>query len=126
MQGDVLGLLRRESGALSAYALLAKLRESNPRLAPQTVYRALQALTERRLVHRLESLNAYFACRHGHHSGASILSVCDGCGAVEECVAPDVLAALSNVADRTGFAPMRHVVEMRGVCADCGGAAKHP
>ena len=36
------------------------------RLAPISVYRALDALLEAGVVHRLESKNAYFACSRLH------------------------------------------------------------
>jgi len=120
MQADVLAVLRRHGGPLSAYEVLGELRESHPRIAPPTIYRALAALTERGRVHRLESMNAFIACQCGHHAQASILSICDDCGTVEESVAPDMLDALSSVAGRSGFRPARHVIEIHGICASCG------
>ena len=58
MQAEVLAVLRRRGGPLSAYDVLGELREANPKIAPPTIYRALAALTERGRVHRLESLIA--------------------------------------------------------------------
>lgn len=120
MQSEVLGILRLSKVPLSAYDLLGQMRANNPRLAPPTIYRALAALTEHREVHRLESLNAFVACRCSAHRHASILSICDDCGVVKETVAPGVLAELSSIADKSGFAPTRHVIEVHGKCADCG------
>ncbi len=120
-QADVLAILRRNRKPLSAYGVLGELRQSNPKIAPPTIYRALAALTERGQVHRLESLNAFIACRCERHHHASVMSICDDCGIVEESIAPDLLRELSRVAERAGFAPMRHVIEIHGVCASCGG-----
>jgi Fur family zinc uptake transcriptional regulator len=120
MQADVLAILRRRGCPLSAYKLLGELRESYPKIAPPTIYRALGALTERGRVHRLESLNAFIACQCDRHMKASILSICDDCGTVEESVAPDLLEELSSVAGKSGFQPSRHVIEIHGVCASCG------
>ena len=120
-QAEVLAILRRHRRALSAYDVLRELRRSNPKIAPPTVYRALAALTERGRVHRLESLSAFIARRREHHHHASIMSICDDCGIVEESVAPDVLRELSRIAGKSGFAPTRHVVEVHGVCVSCGG-----
>lgn len=96
-------------------------------MGPPTVYRALASLVDRKLVHRLETLNAFVACRHERHHDqpyeTTVLSVCDDCGAVDERVAPGVTAALSSVTDSSGFAASRQVVELRGVCAECNGAA---
>ncbi len=119
-QAEVLAILRRHRRPLSAYDVLGELRESNPKIAPTTIYRALSALTERGRVHRLESLNAFIACQGDRHHHAYILSICDDCGAVEESVAPDLLKALSSIAGRSGFAPTRHVIEVHGLCASCG------
>ena len=120
MQAEVLAVLRRRRGPLSAYDVLGELREANPKIAPPTIYRALAALTERGRVHRLESLNAFIACQCDRHQHASILSICDDCGTVEESVAPDLLKELSSIAGKSGFAPIRHVIEVRGLCASCG------
>ena len=119
-QAEVLAVLRRHRGPLSAYDVLGELRDSNPKIAPQTIYRALAALKERGRVHRLESLNAFIACQCGRHHHASILSICDDCGAVEESEAPDLLNELSSIIRMSGFAPMRHVIEVHGLCASCG------
>ena len=120
IQAEVLAVLRRRRGPLSAYDVLGELREDNPKIAPPTIYRALAALTERGRVHRLESLNAFIACQCDRHQQASILSICDDCGIVEESVAPDLLTELSSIIAMSGFAPMRHVIEVHGLCASCG------
>ena len=122
MQAEVLAILRRRGTPMSAYEVLGQLRDSNPQLAPPTIYRALAALTERGGVHRLESLNAFIACKSDSHKDASILSICDDCGEVEEFVSPDLLKALSSIAGQSGFAPTRHVIEVHGQCASCGSA----
>ena len=120
-QAEVLSVLLQHRRPLSAYDVLGELRQSNPKIAPPTIYRALAALTERGRVHRLESLSAFIACRCEHNHRASIMSICDNCGTVEESVAPDVLRELSRIAGKSGFAPTRHVIEVHGVCVSCGG-----
>ncbi len=120
VQAEVLAVLRRRRGPLSAYDVMGELREVNPKIAPPTIYRALTALMERRLVHRIESLNAYIACQCDQHQHASIISICDDCGSVEESVVPDLLKELSGIIGKSGFAPRRHVIEVHGVCGSCG------
>ena len=119
-QTKVLDMLQRRREPLSAYDILGELRTAHPKIAPPTVYRALTALTERGQVHRIESLNAFVACQCKTHLQASVLSVCDTCGVVEENLAPDLLNALNKVATRTGFVANRQVIELHGVCAACG------
>ncbi len=123
-QAAVLSVLRSHGGALSAYEVLGELRRSNPTISAPTIYRALSALTESGQVHRLESRQAFIACRQAGQNQPFVLSICDACGAVEECIAPDLLAELSRVVGRSGFSVMRPVIEIRGQCASCcdGGA----
>ena len=64
-QSLVLDALSGAHGPLSAYTILDQLRDHGLR-APLQVYRALEKLLEYGLVHRLESLNAFVACRHPH------------------------------------------------------------
>ena len=117
---EVRDILHREAGPLSAYDILAKLRDDHPKIAPPTIYRALSALTDLGHVHRLESLNAYVSCQCADHKhGPSVLSICGDCGGVEERVAPEVMAQLSVFAAKSGFLAQRHVVELHGVCASC-------
>ncbi len=120
IQKEILVILRQHLTPRSAYDVLGELRQISPKIAPPTVYRALAALTLHGRVHRLESLNAFIACQCDQHQNASILSICDDCGTVEESVAPDILKELSSIAAQSGFAPSRHVIEVHGLCASCG------
>ena len=79
-QAQVLAVLRKHECPLSAYQILAELSRDNPKMAPPTVYRALAALMKQGHVHRLESLNAFVACKCDVHQRASILSICNDCG----------------------------------------------
>ncbi|MEM1314746.1 MAG: Fur family transcriptional regulator [Pseudomonadota bacterium] len=119
MQSKVLAVLRRRRRPLSAYGVLRALQAEAPKLAPPTIYRALTALMARGLVHRLESENAYLACRAGADAKTAILSICDDCGLVEETAAPELISDLDGIAGRSGFSPSRHVVEVHGRCAEC-------
>lgn len=120
VQGEVLKALRQSDTPLSAYDVLSELRNFNPKAAPPTVYRALNALIEQGLVHRLESLNAYMPCQCDSHSQEAILSICDDCGSVEETVDPELAETMARVAGKSGFATQRQVIELHGTCADCG------
>ena len=115
----VLTVLQNQKGAMSAYDLLGELRQFNPKIAPPTVYRALTTLAEQGQIHRLESINAFVACQCEQHQQAPVLSVCDSCGLVEECLAPQVLSALSDVAGKSGFALTHQVIELHGRCVSC-------
>ena len=76
--------------AVGAYEILERLsRKERTRMAPISVYRALEALLEMGVVHRLESRNAYFACHapHGKHAARQIVLACERCATVAEVAA---------------------------------------
>lgn len=109
-----------EAGApVKAYDLIASYAgKSEPVAKPPTIYRALDFLTGQGLVHRIDSLNAFLACRADHTGQAAGFLICDCCGRVEEFDAA-VGPAASAAATARGFSPQRITVEMRGACAAC-------
>ena len=115
----VLALLRKNRGALTAYEVLNELKAFNSKIAPPTVYRALNALAERGQVHRLESMKAYVACRSAKQQHRPVLLVCEQCGQVEESPAPQVMSALSDVTGQTGFTSTHQMIELHGRCISC-------
>ncbi|MEL6425809.1 MAG: Fur family transcriptional regulator [Pseudomonadota bacterium] len=118
-QADVLNILAGRDKPMTAYEILGLMKDDEPQLAPQTVYRALGALTEQGRAHRLESLNAFIACRCDHDSSVPVLAICDECGSVEEHDGAALLPAVSDVIGATGFAVRQHIVEVRGQCGTC-------
>jgi len=123
---QVLEVLQAGGRPLSAYELLDRLREAGIK-APPTVYRALNQLIDAGQVHRLESVNAYVACRHRHHHGIAAFAICDDCGTVTEFEDADIVAGVQGWAARMGFAVTRSAVELHGCCADCAAwTCDHP
>jgi Fur family zinc uptake transcriptional regulator len=120
MQTAVLAILRDSNSPHSAYTLLDRLQETYPKIAPPTVYRALATLVERGQIYRLESLKAYVACQSEAHHQASVLSICEDCGIVEETFEPDIFSRLSAALRKSGFSAQRHIIEVNGICASCG------
>lgn len=102
----------------SAYELIDNLRERT-RLAPQTVYRSLDRLIAGGQAHRLESLNAFVACRHPEHKGTAVFAICDDCGTVTEFDEPQAIERLSAWARKTKFEVERMTLELRGRCRAC-------
>ena len=119
----VLDALSGADGPLSAYTILDRLRERGFRAPPQ-VYRALDKLVELGMVHRLESLNAFVACRHpgcDTHEETIAFAICEDCGQVAE-ISDDALSdELSKIAGRAVFLLKKSTVELRGVCGACRG-----
>ncbi|WP_291296019.1 Fur family transcriptional regulator [Elioraea sp.] len=131
LRRQVLSLVLESPVPLGAYALLDRLKPNHAGAAPPTVYRALEFLTEHRLVHRIERLNAFIGCNvgcahacdeHGHahdHAHAAQFLICGRCGGVEEIEDDGVRAALAAAARRAGFRPAHATVEVEGTCRAC-------
>ncbi|MDP2121932.1 MAG: Fur family transcriptional regulator [Hoeflea sp.] len=119
-QSLVMGALTRSKGPLSAYTILDQLRDNGFR-APLQVYRALDKLVEFGLVHRLESLNAFVACRHPGCDGDDTIAfmICERCGQVNEISDNDLALRLKHLAGEASFALKKTTIELRGICRTC-------
>lgn len=103
-----------------AYALLEALeRESDRKIAPLTVYRALDFLVEQGLAHRIESLNAYLGCCAPGEGHSAQFLVCERCGCAQEIDDPAISAAVTTAVAARGFAVRRQTIEISGVCRVC-------
>lgn len=118
-QSDVLDVLKTHSKPMTAYAILDEMKPDEPGLAAPTIYRALAALTEQGLAHKLESIKAFVPCRCDHKAAVPVLAVCDGCGTVEEHDGTTILPKLKALCAQSTFQARRHIVEIHGRCQSC-------
>jgi Fur family zinc uptake transcriptional regulator len=106
--------------AIGAYEVLDRLAVRGERLAPISVYRAIDALVSAGIVHRFESRNAFFACHAGHAMRQLVLA-CETCGRVAEVGGDTVFTAIDAAAGSAAFSAKGAVVEVWGQCATCAG-----
>jgi len=113
--------LHADHRPVGAYDLADRLSPAGGRrLAPISVYRALDFLVEQGFVHRLSSRNAYLACLHGHGADEVVaFLICERCGGVDEDTSPEMKGALAGIARARQFAPTHQVVEIVGLCEHC-------
>jgi len=117
----VLTTLKKSSRPMSAYDILDSVRTEALK-APVQVYRALQKLERRGLVHRVEALNAFVACsdRHeGLHRPGFV--ICRDCGTTREFKDARV-AGIARKAAGEDFAIDSISLEIYGRCAPCEAA----
>lgn len=113
--------------AIGAYEVLDKLAARGERLAPISVYRAIDALVGAGIVHRFESRNAFFACHGGHGMrNRHVVLACEGCGRIAEVNGDKVFGAIDRSLDAAGFTPKGAVVEVWGLCASCAAREGEP
>lgn len=116
----VLKILRRRKSPMSAYAVLEKLSEHGIK-GPPVVYRALDALMERGLVHKIQATSEYIACNctADHDHGLSVLTICGGCKKVAEIHDHAVIHHLEKLS-KLGLVLADHaVVELPVMCGRC-------
>lgn len=119
-QAKVLQTLYECDKPMSAYSILDQLRDVGFR-APLQVYRALEKLVETGKVHRLESLNAFVACRHPSCNTKDVIAftICEDCGEVDEISDNNLSQQLKRIAGKSKFGLRRSVIELRGSCQSC-------
>lgn len=109
---------------IGAYDLMAEMSQDTGRaVAPPTIYRSLEFLSEMGLVSRVESRNAYLACTHPGEEHDCVFAICRVCGQASELNNEKVETTLRTAARHDGFSPERCIVEVEGLCADCKNAA---
>ncbi|KAA5607002.1 transcriptional repressor [Roseospira marina] len=130
-QALVLATLEAAATPLGAYAVLDRLRDDGLK-APAQIYRALSALQDKGLVHRLECLNAFVACRHVHDPaedgappGPAVFVICDHCSATRELTDPVIGGQIERLARNQGFGLHTSSIEVRGLCAACSRATQN-
>ncbi|MGD9502071.1 MAG: Fur family transcriptional regulator [Methyloceanibacter sp.] len=117
-QSEILSCLRRAREPMSAYAILDRVRVAGIS-HPPTVYRALNELMQKGMVHRLQSRAAFIACDHGACDGKLAFAICRQCGKVVEIPLSDreEAALLDLVPDE--IAPDQLTIEIAGLCQAC-------
>ena len=89
------------------------------RVAANSVYRILDLFVQSNLAMRVESANAYVANAHPGCLHDCIFLICDTCGQTTHIDDDKISTNVRAAAEKSGFAPTRPVIEVRGKCEDC-------
>jgi len=116
---QVLEIIWAQHNPIGAYDVLQKLQQAGHKPAPPTAYRALDFLVSAKLIHRIESLNAYIGCPSPNASHQCQFYICTECHDIAEVNSPAVSKALSSGAKQLGFKSHQAVIEVHGVCKRC-------
>lgn len=120
MREAVFEELAKHDRPASAYDIADNLSASRgKRVAPNSVYRILDLFVRNNLANRIESANAYLANTHPGCRHDCIFLICDDCGKASHLDDERVTGALREAGRGAGFADVRPVVELRGLCEDC-------
>jgi Fur family zinc uptake transcriptional regulator len=111
--------LAASKAPLGAYDLVERLGRER-RVAPISIYRALDFLIEAGLIHRIATRNAYLPCYHSHAAhAATVFLVCTRCGGVDEVASPEVARGIEETARAAGFRADHRSLEVAGECRAC-------
>ena len=127
LRRDVLEAVAEAGKAQGAYDIAERLSVPGKRVAPVSVYRALDFLMEQGLVHRIASRNAFIPCAHDHAPGEGVIFlICRTCGAVDEASTEEVEGGLERTLERAGFTPSHSILEVEGDCGLCRDQKRAP
>ena len=122
MRADVFRALADYPRPASAYDIAEEVgKRRGKRVAANSVYRILDLFVRTNLANRVESANAYLANRHPGCRHDCIFLICDDCGTATHLDDDRLTGALRSAGREAGFADVRPVVELRGLCNDCVG-----
>ena len=117
-QSQVLACLKEAGAPLSAYAILDKVRVAGIS-HPPTVYRALNELMQKGMVHRLQTRSAFIACGHGACDGKFAFAICRQCDKVVEIPLSDEDRAALLALAPDEIVPEQVTLELAGLCQAC-------
>ena len=119
-QQIVLEIIERAKEPLKAYSILFNVQKKGIN-APQQIYRALDKLIEIGKIHKIESKNAFVACKNANCevSKATAFSICESCEKIEELNDLKLSKYLSSYSDKTGMKYKKYNLEFFGLCKKC-------
>lgn len=121
MRASIYAVLADYDKPASAYDIADGVSKARgKRVAPNSVYRILDLFVQNNLALRVESANAFMANPHPDCIHDCIFLVCDQCGQTTHLDDDSLSNGVRTIAKKAGFTPVRPVIEVRGICADCG------
>ena len=119
-QQIVLDIIEKAKGPLKAYSILFNVQKKGIN-APQQIYRALDKLIEAGKIHKIESKNAFVACKNSNCevSKATAFSICENCEIVDEISDTKLSKYLSKFNNKKGMKFKRFNLEFFGLCKKC-------
>jgi len=110
--------LVQSGGPVGAYDLVDRLSSDKKRLAPVTIYRALDFLRDAGLVHRLATQNSYVVSHGQPETNAmKIMFVDKRTGETIEVHSTEIAEAIRKAAEQAGFRNVSPFVEVEGEIA---------
>ena len=119
-QQIVLETIKNSNEPLKAYSILFDVKKKGIKAPPQ-VYRALDKLIEIGKIHKIESKNAFVACKNTNCdvTKTTAFSICEKCENIEEIKDTKISKYLKSFKDSSGMNYTRYNLELFGLCKKC-------
>ena len=119
-QKIILDIIEKANEPLKAYSILFDVQKKGIK-APLQVYRALEKLIKLGKIHKVESRNAFIACKNSNCeiSKATAFSICETCEKVTEISNQKLSKYLSSFKDNSGMRYKKYNLEFFGTCKKC-------
>ena len=116
----IVDFINKSSNPSKAYTILFNVQKRVIKAPPQ-VYCALDKLVQTGKIHKIESKNAFVACRSSscEISKATAFSICESCEMVDEISDTKLTKYLSSFSDKKGTKYKRFNLEFFGLCKKC-------
>ncbi len=114
----VIGLFETTTKPLDIHAIFDALKEKNVKADFATVYRIINAFTEKRLIKKISFHEGKFryelARKPEHHH-----LICTSCGRIEDFPECIIEGLETSVSKKSGFTIDSHTLEFFGICRHC-------
>ena len=119
-QQIVLDIIEKSREPLKAYSILFDVQKKGIK-APLQVYRALEKLIKLGKIHKVESKNAFVACKNSscEITKATAFSICETCEKITEISNAKLSKYLTNFEDNSGMKYKKYNLEFFGLCKKC-------
>ncbi len=119
LRRNILNLIWQSHKPLKAYDILEQLQLKESSAKPITVYRTLDFLIENKMIHKIESQNAFLGCRHPGEAHNCYFLICEKCNIAEEACENDLLKNVYIDLKSQGFTVSHITLEIQGICKKC-------
>lgn len=127
LRKDVLKIIESATRPLKAYEILNILLKKRPNAKPPTVYRVLDFLVEKHVIHKVNSSHTYVLCQYNssnnecekHGKNIDLILACQHCHQYVELTNSIASLILNQLLQEKEFIISDHCIELKGICINC-------
>ncbi len=132
LREDILNVIKAATKPLKAYQILEALQSLRPNAKPPTVYRVLDFLVAKGVLHHIKSMHSYALCQvetpahhcEQHGENIDIIFICQQCDHYTEINDPVFSVVIHELMQKKQFHLKEHTIELPGTCQQCTNLTK--